>query len=157
MLVLSLQVFFPQDPTLSEWVGAWFIGGNNGGGEREFDSTPLVWVLCATGPSSLCYLLVWFLIIYKRLSIDYKYTFHEWQHVSWLTNDDWSGGRASSLWSTRFLSLSKGKRMGRRKKKGRCWTPMPNWVISVVISHGEHNRGEKWQQSLWEMRLFSKR
>ena len=66
-------------------------------------------------------------------------TMYQPVHISGMATcvrtNQWLGARASSLLSSRFLS-----------QEGRGWggggrsTIMPNWVISVVISQGEHNR-----------------
>ena len=60
------------------------IINSGGAGARVRNSTPLVWVLCAIGLKT--YMGVIFDADAKRQSLDYKYTFHEWQHVHLRTN-----------------------------------------------------------------------
>jgi len=153
MLVLHISPVFPQDPNLSEWVSAWFIGGgNNGGGGWVlwFDSTPLAWIfLCALGPSSFWrWCDFWWQATKHRLQVDIS---RMATCVSGLTND-WLGGTGMAY--SRFLA-QKGRGWEGGRRRGR-WTITPNRVISlVVISHGGHNRSWTKARSLGEMHLFS--
>ena len=108
---------FPQDPNLSEWVSAWFIGGgNNGGGGWVlwFDSTPLVWIfLCALGPSSFWrWCDFWWQATKHRLQVDIS---RMATCVSGLTND-WLGGTGMAY--SRFLA-HKGRGWGGGRRSGR--------------------------------------
>jgi len=138
MLVLHISPVFPQDPNLSEWVSAWFIGGgNNGGGGWVlwFDSTPLVWIfLCALGPSSFWrWCDFWWQATKHRLQVDIS---RMATCVSGLTNY-WLGGTGMAY--SRFLA-QKGRGWGGGRRSGRRTLKLFRWWLFPMVDITEVKR-----------------